>query len=651
MLGDLDDEALDRLIAQRFHGSPDAPAAPDAPAETECETGPAPEPEPERARVSVAVADPERALERSTLTERPALRTPASREQRPAEPHPFDRPREPIAVHAPTSIDSRIEGAPQPRTTRIGEILVAKGLVDDDSISAAFEQQQTSGKRLGALLVDAGAVSERDLVDALAEQRSMQTVDLRHAAPDPAAIALLGESSARDLLAIPLRCDGDRVEVAIADPDLPGLAFSLVEAIESPIRIVLAPESDLRRTIDASYRADAHVDDVVRVFEERSRIRAEQERARSVEQPVATVDENAPAVQVVNLILEQAVKDRASDVHIEPSADRLRIRNRTDGALHEVFSLPSSMAQSLVSRIKVMADLNIVERRRPQDGQIEVTVDGRELDIRVSTTSTVYGEKAVLRLLDKSRALYPLHELGMPDDLFASYYDLVRSPFGMVICAGPTGSGKTTTLYATLSEVNRDEINVMTIEDPVEYVHRHKQSVISQREIGWDTNSFARGLRAVLREDPDVVLVGEMRDPETIGIALTVAETGHLVFATLHTNDAAQAIDRVIDVFPAEQQAQIRVQLGASLQAVVAQRLVPRVAGGQVAAFEVLIATNPVKNLIREGKTHQIRNMLATGGRDGMQTMEAALSSLVRDGVISHADAVSRALRPDEIRT
>jgi pilus retraction protein PilT len=401
-----------------------------------------------------------------------------------------------------------------------------------------------------------------------------------------------------------------------------------------------------RRT--PNHDAVTRVDDVVRAFEHRARRREEEMRARAVTVPVATVDENAPAVQVVNLILEQALRSRASDVHIEPAADRLRIRLRTDGALHDVFALPASMGQSLASRIKVMAELNIVERRRAQDGQITVTIGGHDLDIRVSTIATVHGEKIVLRLLDKARALYPLDALGMPLAAFARYHDLVVSPFGLVVCAGPTGSGKTTTLYATLAAIDRSDINVVTIEDPVEYVHHHKRSVVSQREIGWDTESFARGLRAALREDPDVVLVGEMRDPETIATALTVAETGHLVLATLHTNDAPQAVDRMIDVFPADQQAQVRVQLAASLLAVVAQRLLPAVGGGLVAAFEVMVATHPVRNLVREGKTHQLRNLVATGGRDGMRTMEASLADLVAAGRVTPDDARARALRPDE---
>jgi twitching motility protein PilT len=238
-------------------------------------------------------------------------------------------------------------------------------------------------------------------------------------------------------------------------------------------------------------------------------------------------------------------------------------------------------------------------------------------------------------------------ELGLPPvmEYFASL------PQGLLLCTGPTGSGKSTTQASVIDFINTHrECHILTIEDPIEYVHHHKRSAVNQREVGFDTDSFARALRSALREDPDVILVGEMRDPETIQFALTIAETGHLVFATLHTNDASTALDRVVDVFPSERQAQIRVQLAASLAGVVSQRLVPRIGGGMVAAFEVLIANNPVRNLVREGKTHQIRNVISTNLREGMQTMEVALNSLIDQGLVSYDDALDRSMYPKEIK-
>jgi twitching motility protein PilT len=238
-------------------------------------------------------------------------------------------------------------------------------------------------------------------------------------------------------------------------------------------------------------------------------------------------------------------------------------------------------------------------------------------------------------------------DLGLPE--IAEHF--VRLPQGLVLVTGPTGAGKSTTLAAMIDWINTNRaVHIVTIEDPIEYVHRHKRSAVNQREVGEDTMSFERGLRAALREDPDVLLVGEMRDLETIRIALTIAETGHLVFATLHTNDTSQALDRIVDVFPGEQQQQIRIQLANTLQGIVYQRLIPRIGGGRVAAFEIMMATHGVRNMIREGKTRQLRNVVATGQKDGMQTIEAALSELVKAGTITHEEALTHSLYPNDVK-
>ncbi len=285
----------------------------------------------------------------------------------------------------------------------------------------------------------------------------------------------------------------------------------------------------------------------------------------------AAVDSDAPVVQVVNLILTQGVRDRASDVHIEPQGTQLRIRMRIDGALHDVLTLPADMAPALVSRIKVMAGMNIVERRRAQDGQIETEIDGRPLDVRVSTTPVIWGEKAVLRLLDKSRSMLRVGELGMSPESAAVFEAAIRSPFGMVICTGPTGSGKTTTLYATLSEISSVERNIMTIEDPVEYV----MPSVNQIQINETADvTFAGGLKSILRQDPDVILVGEIRDVETARIAVQSALTGHLVLTSLHATDAVSAVHRFLDMGIEP------FLIAPALNAVVGQRLVRRICGG-----------------------------------------------------------------------
>jgi type IV pilus assembly protein PilB len=353
---------------------------------------------------------------------------------------------------------------------------------------------------------------------------------------------LLDEEAARELHAIPTARDGERVVVAVADPTLEDLQPRLIAALNTPVRLAVAAPADVQHAIERAYVDRESITDALREFEERFGSR---QRANETNHAQVVVDENAPVVKVVNLILEQAVRDRASDVHVEPQEGRVRVRARTDGALHEIMTLPAGMATPLVSRIKVLADMNIVERRRPQDGQLEIEVAGRALDVRVATSPTVFGEKCVLRLLDKTRAFLDLEGLGMADDSAAVYRDLIRSPYGMVICAGPTGSGKTTTLYATLAAISNDEINVTTIEDPVEYVIPSINQIQINEQAGV---TFAGGLRSILRQDPDAILVGEIRDVETARIAVQAALTGHFVMSSLHATDAASALHRFMDM-------------------------------------------------------------------------------------------------------
>ena len=266
--------------------------------------------------------------------------------------------------------------------------------------------------------------------------------------------------------------------------------------------------------------------------------------------------------------MTQALRERASDVHLEPQDNEIRVRYRVDGALHDALSLPANIGPALISRLKIMANMNIVERRRPQDGQFTLTVDGRAVDVRLATVATIWGEKCVLRLSDKSRSLLRLGELGMPDDTHTAFSRLVRSPFGMVLCAGPTGSGKTTTLYASLAEINQPHRNIMTIEDPVEYVFPSINQIQTSEAVGIN---FATGLKSILRQDPDVILVGECRDPETARIAVQSALTGHFVLSTLHATDSVAALHRLLDMGIES------FLVASSMLAVVGQRLVRRI--------------------------------------------------------------------------
>jgi type IV pilus assembly protein PilB len=456
-----------------------------------------------------------------------------------------------------TDIPERPGTAGKPRS-QLGQLLVSAQLISHEQLAQALIQQSDSGQRIGTTLVELGAISERDLAKALSTQLLVPMVDLSQQAPSPDATELLPESVARAHLAVPIVAEESGITIAVSDPT-PELAKVLANACGRVVRLVIAPKSDVQRAIDTAYRALGNIREHVRAFEETS-----ESPQRLGDATVQTVSaEDAPVVQVVNLLITQAMRDRASDIHIEPQGEQLRVRFRIDGALHDAVELPSSMAPALVSRLKIMAEMNIVERRRPQDGQITMTVDGRGIDIRVSTVATIWGESCVLRVLDKSRSVFRMADLGMPTDTHEVFTRQIRAPFGMV----PTGSGKTTTLYAALTEIDDPSRNIMTIEDPVEYVFPSINQIQTNEQAGI---TFANGLRSILRQDPDVILVGEIRDVETARIAVQSALTGHLVLSSLHATDSAAALHRFLDMGIES------FLVASSVLAVVSQRLVRR---------------------------------------------------------------------------
>ena len=435
---------------------------------------------------------------------------------------------------APPAVGSDGGSAPTGDRRLLGDLLVEHAGVTPAQVAEAMLVRAGTGKRLGTTLVELGVIDERQLVDVLSTQLGLPVADLRDRIPEPDAVALLSDSLARGLGAVPLRIDETgALEVVVADAG-GGTRQDLERATARRVRLLLAPPADVRRVINATYRALADIDKQVAAF-----LGAPGRRAG----PAAGVE--APVVQVVDKLVTQAMRDRASDVHIEPQGEQVRVRFRIDGALHDVVTLPEAMGGAIASRIKVLANMNIVERRRPQDGQIAMTIDDRPIDIRVATTGTVFGEKVVMRLLDKSRPLFRLADLGMPQATEQRFGGLIRSPYGMVICAGPTGSGKTTTLYASVSEINGVERNITTIEDPVEYVFPSLNQIQINEQAGV---TFAAGLRSILRQDPDVILVGEIRDAETAHIAVQSALTGHFVLSSLHATDAVSALYRFLDM-------------------------------------------------------------------------------------------------------
>lgn len=452
--------------------------------------------------------------------------------------------------------------------TRLGDVLVSENLVTPEQLSASLNLQQASGRQLGSILVEQGLLDPRVLTQALARQLGLPTIDLRRERPTDEALAVVPEDVARRYEIVPMRIVDDVLDVAIADGNDPAVREALERLPVSAVNIHLAPAQDVQFALNTHYRVLSSVDDQVQQF---------WADAAPVQETVEVTGGDAPIIQLVNKIVAQALRDRASDIHVEPTDGRLRIRYRVDGALREVLSLPASAGPELVSRIKILAEMDIVERRRPQDGQFHMNLDGVPLDVRVATASTIWGETAVLRLLDKRRTMKQLSELGMPTDSYDRYLSIVHKPYGMIICSGPTGSGKTTTLYATLVEISRSELNVMTIEDPVEYVFPS----VNQMQINPQADvTFAAGLKSILRQDPDVILVGEIRDQETARIAVQSALTGHLVMSSLHATDASSALYRLIDMGVEP------FLVSSSLVGVVGQRLVRRICEACAAPYE-----------------------------------------------------------------
>ncbi len=437
-------------------------------------------------------------------------------------------------------------------------------MVDESQLSQARVHQGQSDQRLGDILVEMGVVGERELAVVLGEVYGLEVVDLRRENPEKEAVELVPEDLTRRHTIVPLKVDGSTLRVAVASGPSRELRTALEQTSERSVEFVLAPTSDIRWAIDASYRAIGGLDRLVQAFEEVESARRPQVDDTTTE----VVGDSAPVVQVVARILTQAKRDRASDVHIEPSQDVVRIRFRIDGALKDVLMLPGTMALGLVSRIKIMAGMNIVERRRPQDGQLTTEIDGVTTDVRVATAATIWGEKCVMRILDRHRSVLRLNELGMPNDTHELYSRMTRAPFGMVLCAGPTGSGKTTTLYATLTEVSDPSRNVMTIEDPVEFIFPSINQIQTNEQAGL---TFATGLKSILRQDPDVILVGEIRDVETARIAVQSALTGHFVLSSLHATDSVSALHRFLDMGIES------FLIASSVLAIVGQRLVRRI--------------------------------------------------------------------------
>ena len=440
---------------------------------------------------------------------------------------------------------------------QLGDILLEGGLVSPDQLTDAVEQQQRLGRSLGRVLVDLGMLTEGQLVSALAQQIGLTFVDLSDYPVDGSAVTRVSDAVCRRHTALPIGYDDGKLVVAMADPANVFALDDIRSLTGMDLKPVVATKPDLLAAINRYHRGDAELDDLTIAME------AGKETDDDLSN-IKEVVEDAPIVKFVNLLITQAIQDRASDIHIEPAERDLRVRFRIDGVLHEVMRSPKSITSGVTSRLKIMADINIAERRIPQDGRLSVNANGKKIDLRVATLPTVWGEKIVMRILDNSNAMLKLSDLGFADENYEVYSKSFIKPYGMILVTGPTGSGKSTTLYATLNIVSKPEVNVITVEDPVEYRLPGINQVQTNVKAGL---TFAAALRSILRSDPDIVLLGEIRDHETAQIAIEAALTGHLVLSTLHTNDAPSAITRLTEMGIEP------FLVGSALDCVLAQRL------------------------------------------------------------------------------
>jgi type IV pilus assembly protein PilB len=456
-----------------------------------------------------------------------------------------------------------------PLTEHLGELLIRDGLLTRDQLKVALADQRQQGRRLGYSLVKLGFVNEVELTKVLARQYRMPAVDLSRFEPDEQVLKLIPAEVARKNQVLPLRRDGRLLTVAMADPSDLGLLQDLKFITRFDVVPVVTGEFTLQALVDRCYeQADQpQLSELLRDMEE---IGDELELVEEEEDEVVTAAQinDAPVVRLINGILVEAVRRGASDIHIEPFEHELRVRYRVDGALLEVMRPPLKMKAALTSRVKILAQLNIAERRIPQDGRIKLKVNNRVIDFRVSTLPVLFGEKIVLRILDKGNLTLDLTTFGFEPKAEQDLMRAILNPYGMVLVTGPTGSGKTTTLYSALQRINTIDSNIMTAEDPVEYNLEGINQVQVRPDIGL---TFAAALRSFLRQDPNVIMIGEIRDLETGGIAIKAALTGHLVLSTLHTNDAPSTVTRLIDMGIEG------FNVASAVNLVVAQRLVRRV--------------------------------------------------------------------------
>lgn len=460
---------------------------------------------------------------------------------------------------------------------KLAEMLVRDNVISQGDLDLALSQQGEKGGSLGRILIDSGYASEWELAAALGKQLNVPFITLSHYEIDPQILESIPPDLVRKYQIVPVDKTGDTLTVALSDPSNIYLLDELRLLTNCKIVPVISFESDIQEAIQRYYQTENNeLDEMLKELtdEEAEVLRLMESGEETPEDDVNDLSvevDDAPVIQLVNLVVSEAIKMRASDIHIEPYEKDLRIRYRVDGALLEMKSPPKKFQNAIISRIKIMSELDIAERRLPQDGRFKVQIGGKYIDFRVSSCPTSYGEKVVIRILDRSNLMLNLTDLGMAPEVLEKFETQIRAPWGMILVTGPTGSGKSTTLYSALSTINDPRKNILTIEEPIEYQLKGINQVQARPDIGL---TFADALRSFLRQDPDIIMVGEIRDKETAEIAVKSALTGHLVLSTLHTNDAPSSINRLtnmgVEAF----------LVTASVNMLVAQRLVRRICEG-----------------------------------------------------------------------
>ncbi len=544
----------------------------------------------------------------------------------------------------------------------LGEMLIEEQLITPEQLESALNFQRQKGGKLSDILVKKGLIKAEEMAVVLSIQLNLPLIDLKRHTVQPEALRLIPEEMARKHMFIPMDIVNGTLIVVMADPDDIRTIEDIKVQVKMRVDVAIGVQSDIERALNIYYRSSSAIEKQV------SQLTPEPEEIINT-MPVLTAQ--TPIAETLDLLITQAAKDRASDIHIEPQEDKLRIRYRIDGILHDMYSFPLNIHPQLVSRVKILSEMDISEQRRPQDGQFFIKIAGNEVDIRTATMDTPNGERVTLRILDKSLALFTLDKLGFQPDALKKYQAMLKSPLGMILAGGPTGSGKTTTLYASINALDKNELNIMTIEDPIEYNFTN----VNQTQVNVKAGiTFSSGLRAIMRHDPDVILVGEIRDKDTVNTAIQAALTGHLVLSSIHANDAVGVLFRLMDL-DAEP-----ASISTTLIGILSQRMVRRICPnchtpykptdeevaaykkemgdeavtfyhgigcnlcvntgyrGRIGIFEFLVMSESIRNLLRNhAGASEIK---AQAIAEGMLTMKQDGMKKVRDGITSISEVM-----------